>query len=114
MPSEVTIRGITYPSHTAAGKAIGVTRSSITAAVKRKTLATVGQKNRGHAGKPVEIGEFKFPTRAACDAYLGASQGYTANVLRRGTVNEKRTLIRKLLRTKAEKEMQDDVSRSAA
>lgn len=112
--AKVTIRGITYKSHQEASEALGVTRAAVSVAVKRNKLDGVGLRETGPKKFAFEVGPFKFKSYAACDRYLGASQGYTANVLRRGSVEEKRGLIRKLIKTKAEQELQNDVSRSAA
>lgn len=100
MASEVTVRGVTYPSHAKAAKALGVTRAAVSVAVKRGKLEGVGLRQTCTSSIPFEVGPFKFSSYSECDAYTGSSPGYTATVMNRGGVEAKRNLVRRLLRVK--------------
>lgn len=72
----LTIRGVTYPSITAASKALGITKQAIASAKERGTLEFVGLGRKPLGGtnrKSVYVGEQKFETVTEAAEFLGIS-----------------------------------------
>ena len=79
----ITIRGVTYPSHTHAAKAVGVVPSTITLAKSNGTLDLVG------LGREVPVtvrGTYYHSSRAAARA-LGVAESTISTALNNGTLD---------------------------
>lgn len=79
----ITIRGVTYPSHTHAAKAVGVVPSTITLAKATGTLETVG------LGRKVPLtvrGTYYDSVREAARA-IGVSEGTVSRALNNGKLD---------------------------
>ena len=96
------IRGVVYPSITAAAKAVGVTPASITQMLDRKgTLETVGlgKKNPGpvgktNAAKPITLWGIKFASRTDAAKKLGICRvKFTRSISKAASKTEKETLM---------------------
>ena len=76
------IRGAKYPSQLAAARALGISHSAISLAVRRGDLNNVGlTKRSGRVGKSTTVGGVTYPTRqAACDA-VGVYPGKLKDIL---------------------------------
>lgn len=85
-PKEITIRGVTYRSQTAAAKALGVSESAIYDARRRGTLETVGIKQS--RGTPIKIDGAVYPSRKAAAEALGCSKGKIWRMIDRGEAVE--------------------------
>lgn len=72
-PVPTMIRGVTYPSMTAAARALGVHLSTVHAAVDRGTADRIGLVGGrgGPAGQPVTLNGQRFPSMAAAARALG-------------------------------------------
>jgi hypothetical protein len=86
MTNRVTIRGVTYPSQIAAADALGVTRQTITGAVKRGTLDFVGLGPPKPGCKPAyvhptTVGGVTYPSRKAAAEALGVTQVYISGYI---------------------------------
>ena len=68
----VTIRGVAYPSHAAAAKALGCAANTITKAAARGTLDMVGV-SKNPKPKPVTIRGVTYPSRTAAAEALGVT-----------------------------------------
>jgi hypothetical protein len=72
--SETTIRGVTYPSVSAAAEAIGVSADAIRKARRRGALDKVGLNPRGREhGLPVTIDDVTYPSVPKAAKALGMS-----------------------------------------
>lgn len=67
----VTIRGVTYPSYTAAAKANNVTKAAVMLAATRGTLDNVGLGIK----KPITINGVKYASQREASKALGVSDG---------------------------------------
>ena len=86
-PKPVTIRGVTYRSHTAAAEALGVPKQTITTAVKRGNPDGAGTRPRRKGGgpaylKPLTLGGVNYPSRKAAAEALGVESTQISNYLR--------------------------------
>lgn len=89
MTNPVTIRGVTYPSQTAAADALGVAKATVSAAALGGTLDDVGRGlpqpgcEPAHT-RPTTVGGVTYPSRKAAAAALGVTvaqlSGYMAVV----------------------------------
>ena len=68
---DIEIRGVRYPSASAAGKALGVTADAVRIAVRRGTLHRVGTGRVGAEPLPVCIRGKTFPDARAAAAHFG-------------------------------------------
>jgi hypothetical protein len=107
MSNEVTIRGTTYPSISAAVRATGASRKVIMNARRRGRLDTVGL-GRGsqtpptappQSAKPISLGGMDFPSRTALSRWLGKDDNYVCNALYLG---QERRLVRAFIKRKKE------------
>jgi hypothetical protein len=96
------IRGVVYPSITAAARAVGVTPATITQTLNRKgNLETVGlgKKNPGPAGqtnaaKPITLWGIKFASRTDAAKKLGICRvKFTRSISKAASKTEKETLM---------------------
>lgn len=70
-PQKIIIRGVEYPSRTAAANALGITPSAITLACSRGKIETVGlYKNRARS-TPVTIGGVTYEDRRDAAVAIG-------------------------------------------
>lgn len=94
--------GKTFPTQREAAKALGVSKSAVTAALNRHgDLSRIG-KGRGHSKggrkNPVKIGPREWPSRKALAEYLGTTPDAVRGWIRRG--NQDR-LIAELMKADA-------------
>ena len=87
MTKPVTIRGVTYPSQRLAAEALGVSTQTITNAVQRGRLGTVGlgplQKEcEGVYQREVTLGGVTYPSHKAAAEALGVSQTHISSYLK--------------------------------
>jgi len=93
--TEVTIRGVTYPSMSAAGKALGVSQQTVSRSAKNGTLEFCGMgprgaKKAGGAGKglprdvPCRMNGRDYPTIAAAARDAGVSHSAVSQALDAG------------------------------
>lgn len=83
-PVPVRIRGVTYPSQTAAAEALGVNQSTIAGALDRGTIDRVGCGAGSNSAKPVTLHGVSFPSYRAANQALGRGPTYVQDTLRSG------------------------------
>lgn len=91
-PCPVRIRGVDYPSISAAAEALGLSHTTIHSHLNRGTLDNAGI-GRGYGAahrttnakqKAITLGGMHFPSHSALSRYLGKSNGYVSEALRTG------------------------------
>lgn len=88
----VTIKGVTYPSIFAAGKALGVKAQTVRMAIRRGTTDSIGLGSKmvdGHQinSEPLTIRGVRYPSQTIAAEVLGVTQGAISNAIRRGTLD---------------------------
>lgn len=88
-PKPVTIRGVNYPSHSAAARALGVSASAVSAAVALGTqdhigLGNAGRSRIGRRGNPITIGGVTYPSQSTAARALGVSTSTISRYRRMG------------------------------
>lgn len=91
-PKPITIRGVTYGSHGAAARDLGVTRAAIFLARQRGTLESVGA--GATSASPVKIRGKVYPSGYAAARELGLCKSTIYNALEKGTLD--RVELRKM------------------
>ena len=73
MTTPVTVRGVTYPSMTAAARALGVTKQAVSRALDKGTLDGVGFGRRCEPTytRPTIVCGVAYPSRRSAAAALG-------------------------------------------
>lgn len=96
MSLPVTIRGVEYPSHEAAARALGLTSSTISKARRKGTLHRVGTGRTGAEAMPVRIHGRDYPSAKAAAAALGVTPSCVFHALSLGDPDRigRRTLVR--------------------
>lgn len=81
------IRGVLYPSRSAAALALGVSASAIAHAIRAKRLETVGLRPHGSGGpnQPCRIRGVLYPSQKAAAVALGVASSTVSEALQRGT-----------------------------
>lgn len=86
-PSPTLIRGVLYPSQSAAARALGVSQSTINQALERGTQDHVGQGRRWRSGAPLRpcyINGHRWPSRTAAANALGVSRAAISHAIAAG------------------------------
>jgi hypothetical protein len=108
----VIIRGVHYPTVTAASLALGVKKITIYSALSRGRLDFVGL-GRGHRpkenrisgrAKPCVIGGFAFTSLAAASVALGFKPKYLRDALRKGKAQTQQKIMQAAFRLRADAE----------
>ena len=84
MSSPTDIRGVVYPSQAAAGRALGVTATTVHQAVQNGFLEFVGLGLKNRIGKPRHMNGRDFPSLAEAGRQLGVSPGTVARAIKAG------------------------------
>lgn len=84
-PEPITIRGVTYPSASAASRALGLHHSTVSIAKKRGTLEAVGLRNHGNA--PITIRGVDYPSIRQAATAIGVSHSTLMKAIKEGTVD---------------------------
>lgn len=71
---EVTVRGVTYPSHSAAARALGVSAQALHSAVSRGSLHRIGSGRCGKEPMAVRIRGVVYANAAAAAKALGVTR----------------------------------------
>lgn len=105
--------GRVFPSQAAAARALGVSKSAVSAQLERYgNLSNLGKRplGRPYGGKkPVKVGSREWPSRSALARYLGRHDNCVRDWLKRGRAD---LLIAALM--KADAQMAAEQARSAA
>ena len=85
MTSPVTIRGVTYPTQTAAAKALGVWPAAITRA---KALGTLDFAGLGKRKCPVRVRGVDYPSQEIAARAFGVTSTSVRHYLDKGKIDE--------------------------
>lgn len=101
-PKPVTIRGVTYPSASAAANALGLKVQTVRIARTRGKLENVGlgsgsQTEAKLPKGPFNIGKYKFENRRQASLALGHKGNYISNILSLNIPSQMRRLAKKMV-----------------